>query len=180
MQEIELVDSRENVIGYGDKLEVHRLGILHRAFSIFLWDVETKKILIQKRAEGKYHSGGLWSNSCCSHKYKGEEWLTSFARCLKEELGIIDENLRNCVEDIGKFQYYSDFGDMKEHEIDHVVLYVPSYETIAHICPNPREISSIRWMTCEELERELEVFEDGFTSWLPMAFLITNKKISVL
>lgn len=83
-----LVDKNDNDVGYATKENVHRNGLLHKAFSIFIYDLEKDKVLLQKRAKGKYHSGGLWSNSCCSHKYVNETWISAIKRCLNDELGM--------------------------------------------------------------------------------------------
>ena len=82
------VDENDNEIGYGEKLETHIKGQLHRAFSVFIFDWSDSTMLIQRRAIGKYHSGGLWSNSCCSHPYDGENFEDSIKRCIKNELNF--------------------------------------------------------------------------------------------
>ena len=83
-----LVDENDREIGWREKMEVHVAGKLHRAFSVFIFDRNQKKMLLQKRAEGKYHSGGLWSNACCSHPRKGEGMEAALSRRLEEELGF--------------------------------------------------------------------------------------------
>ena len=86
-----LVDEQDCEIGYGEKLDVHIKAQLHRAFSIFVFDWTERKMLIQKRAEGKYHSGGKWCNACCSHPRKGEVMEEALARRLQEELDMIHQ-----------------------------------------------------------------------------------------
>ena len=132
-----LVDEQDKEIGFGEKLDVHVKEQLHRAFSVFIFDPKSQKMLIQKRAEGKYHSGGKWSNACCSHPRKGEIMEEALARRLQEELGFWmperlnvftypefpDEmNINNIVE-VGHFTYYAKFDGLSEHEIDHVFVY---------------------------------------------------------
>src|SRR5687767_3996705 len=85
--EVILVDEQDNEIGSSEKMEVHHDGILHRAFSVFVFD-RKGRMLLQQRAEHKYHSGGLWTNACCSHPQPGEETLSSARRRLREELGF--------------------------------------------------------------------------------------------
>ena len=83
-----LVDNNDREVGFMNKLSVHRAGVLHRAFSVFIFNTKGE-FLLQQRANGKYHSAGLWSNTCCSHPIKGEEFEATIARRLKEEMGII-------------------------------------------------------------------------------------------
>ena len=85
MIEVLLVNDKDRITGEGEKLDVHRKGLLHRAFSVFLAD-EEDRLLIQKRAEDKYHSGGVWSNSCCSHQYSGETLFEAASRCIRDGL----------------------------------------------------------------------------------------------
>lgn len=167
MIEVLLVNDKDRITGEGEKLDVHRKGLLHRAFSVFLAD-EEDRLLIQKRAEDKYHSGGVWSNSCCSHQYSGETLFEAASRCIRDELGIsiplTDEN----AHEAGVFTYYKDLGEMKEHEIDHVI--------VCRICSdaafvlNPDEVSEVRWMKREEIERELA---EGvmYSAWFEQAYI---------
>lgn len=111
-----LVDLDDVPIGSAGKAEVHRRGLLHRAFSVFLTDGE--RMLLQRRSRGKYHSGGLWANACCSHPRAGESLEQAVPRRLKEELGI------SCpVEELFSFHYFSQYGpQLFEYELDHVFL----------------------------------------------------------
>lgn len=122
---ITLINENDEAIGFENKLTTHELGKLHRDFSLFIIDESEQSSLIQKRAIGKYHSGGLWTNTYCSHPRKGEELLDAVCRRVKDELGISvpdsayeRKNLWECK----KFTYRKDYGKYIEYEIEHVVL----------------------------------------------------------
>ena len=186
---IVLVDENDQEIGYGEKLEVHVKHQLHRAFSIFIYDVRTKRMLIQKRAEGKYHSGGKWSNACCSHPRKDEIMEEALCRRLEEELGFLMPE-RMCIHhypelpekfgrkdiiEVGHFTYFAQFDGLAEHEIDHVYVYYPDEEQILNICCNPEEISDVLWVTMEELMNWVKEDPDNFSAWFANAFNLTIK-----
>ena len=176
-----LVDGKNKIIGHGEKLSVHTKGDLHRAFSIFIYNAETKKFLIQKRAFNKYHSGGLWSNSCCSHPYSNEKNITdSIKRCISDELNLnlkIDfSEQENVFEtNLGKiyyagvFKYFSDYGKIKEHEIDSVYLYVINKKP--EIDFNKNEICELQWLNVDEINNLLDK-KNYFTSWFFEAYKI--------
>lgn len=167
---LEVVDQQDRLIQYETKEEVHKLGLLHRAFSIFLYDRSKKVVLIQRRALEKYHSGGLWSNSCCSHKYHDETWEKSAARCLWDELNLRETDASGHIRHVGTFYYYSNYGDNSEHEIDRVLIYTPDPELCSQIKPNPKEIMDIKWMTIEEIDAALKTAPQSFTSWFSKAY----------
>lgn len=175
-----LVDEQNEIIGYGKKLPVHIKGDLHRAFSIFIYNAETEKFLIQKRQFNKYHSGGLWSNSCCSHPYDGENFEDSIKRCIKNELNfdldITPSDKKNVWNtDLGKiyytgvFKYFSDYGDIKEHEIDNVYLYVIKQNIDFQF--NKDEICELKWLSINEIN-QLLTRKNYFTSWFTSSYKI--------
>jgi isopentenyl-diphosphate delta-isomerase len=164
-ENIVIVDIFDNEIGYGEKLETHVREKLHRAFSLFI--VRENKILIQKRAEDKYHSGGLWANSCCSHHRYGKDFDTSVRERVKEELGIDSEKFD--YKELFTFIYYAKFDKLAEYEYDHVLISDYSGE----ITPNESEMSEIRWIDVETLKKELEDEPQKFSSW----FLICAPKV---
>lgn len=175
-----LVNEENKIIGYGEKLPVHKKGELHRAFSIFIYNAETKKFLIQKRQFNKYHSGGLWSNSCCSHPYDGEIFEDSIKRCIKNELNfdldITPSDKKNVWNtDLGKiyytgvFKYFSDYGDIKEHEIDNVYLYVIKQNIDFQF--NKDEICELKWLSISEINQLLNR-KNYFTSWFLPSYKI--------
>jgi isopentenyl-diphosphate delta-isomerase type 1 len=188
--EIILIDEQDHEIGYGDKLEVHQKELLHRAFSIFIFDWTDYKMLIQKRAGGKYHSGGLWTNACCSHPRKGETMDECLCQRLKEELGIdltfhvtdpdtcallLDGS--DVIYSCGSFQYFAKFDSLSENELDHVFLYSPTYDGFSKndFVPNPDEIDEIQWITIPELQIWMQEKPEEFTAWFPPAFELAHE-----
>ncbi len=160
---IALVDLDDRIIGYETKAEVHRKGLLHRAFSVFI--VDEGKMLIQMRNPDKYHSGGLWSNACCSHQRKGEQLEESVHRRMEEELGF------DCaLEEKFDFVYRTQFReDLIEYEFDHV--FVGHYRGDVRV--DPQEASEIRWIALGELKEQLMNTPEMFSSW----FLICAPKV---
>ncbi len=157
--EIILVDNFDNETGTSDKEKAHRQGLLHRAFSVFLYD--GNRLLIQKRAEHKYHSGGLWANTCCSHPKKNESLSEAVKRRLYEETGICSD-----TEEVFSFVYRHKFNDeLYEYEFDHVFIgeYAGEYRA------DPEEISEMKWIDSEELEREMAEYPDDFACWFRIA-----------
>ena len=170
-----LVDENDQEIGHLGKMETHVEKKLHRAFSLFLYDREEDSMLIQKRAYGKYHSGGCWSNSCCSHPRKGEKLPTAVVRRTKTELNIdIEEDkLVYC----GKFHYFAQFEQVAEHEIDNVFIYDYTGQDKNVIVGNPEEIDELQWISIEELAKWMETDRDAFSAWFPKAFAFAIEKI---
>lgn len=183
--EIILVDDLDNEIGYGEKLEVHQKALLHRAFSIFIFDWSDQKMLIQRRAKDKYHSGGLWTNACCSHPRKNETMEKCLSKRLKEELGF-EKQFRiadpgdserlpdgdDVIYSCGSFKYHARFGHLSEYEIDHVFLYSPvaqSFSKTDFIC-NPEEADALQWITIDELRKWMGDSPEEFTAWFEKAF----------
>ncbi|MBU1046481.1 isopentenyl-diphosphate Delta-isomerase [Patescibacteria group bacterium] len=155
-KKIILVDDKDNEIGKGEKMKVHKEGKLHRAFSIFIFNSK-KELLIQKRAINKYHNGGLWSNSCCSHPNYGESLGKATHRRLKEEMGF-DCNLVK----MSSFIYRKKFENgLIEHEYDHI--FVGEYEK--EPVPNLEEVEDWRWINLEDLKNDILINSDNYTFW---------------
>ena len=162
-----LVDAYDHEIGTATKEQAHRESLLHRAFSVVLireMDGRTE-ILLSRRAAGKYHSAGLWANSCCSHPRAGEEIAEAALRRVPEELGVQAESL---VE-IGSFVYRAVFENgITEYEYDHVLIARCAGEPQL----DPTEVDAVRWVTPDELSRELTETPSVFAPWaltvLPM------------
>ncbi len=155
-----LVDERDNEIGYRSKGDCHQgHGILHRAFSIFLFD-QRGRVLLQQRAAGKPLWPLYWSNSCCSHPRRGETLEQALHRRLHEELGLDAE-----LEFAYKFIYQADFGDKgAEHELCHVYIGAASGEIRIH----PDEIADWRWAPLEQVTEELEQNSERYTPWFKL------------
>lgn len=160
MEKIVLVNIDDEIVGSGEKMYVHENGVLHRAFSIFIMN-NKGQMLIQKRNEKKYHSGGLWTNSCCSHQRENEKLEEAVHRRLKEELGF-DCNLQEQFD----FTYRTVFNDhLIEYEVDHV--YIGNYD--GPVAINEEEASEIMWISVDELKDKLEKEPQIFTSWFLIA-----------
>lgn len=164
-EELIWVDILDREIGSGEKLETHVKEQLHRAFSVFL--IHDGKMLIQRRAMDKYHSGGLWANACCSHPRKGETLEQSVQKRLETELGIPQGSC--WPEELFSFVYYSRYEGLSEYEYDHVLI--ADYN--GDICSNPEEIMEIQWIELSELQKQLEQNPQKFSTW----FLIAAPKV---
>jgi len=152
-----LVDENDKEVGIGEKIKTHQEGKLHRAFSIFVFNSKGQ-LLLQRRAKSKYHSGGLWTNTCCSHPRSGEDIEKAVHRRLKEEMGFDCE-----LKEIFSFIYKVKFNnDLFEHEYDHVFIGKFNGEPI----PNPEEVDEWKWVDMEELKKDIEKNPDSYTYWL--------------
>ncbi len=152
-----LVDENDNEIGSMDKLSVHQKGLLHRAFSVFIFN-SNNELLLQQRANEKYHSAGLWSNTCCSHSISAERIEDSVSRRLKEEMGLETKTQFQF-----KFLYGAEFENgLKEHELDHV------YFGSSNEKPKPdlHEVMNWKYMSLEKLTQEISLNPENYTAWL--------------
>lgn len=150
------VDIFDNQLGVISKTDAHKSPILHRAFSVFLYN-DNKEILIQKRAENKYHSAGLWANACCSHPQKDENIIQSAKNRLGEELGISTD-----LRELFTFTYMNKFNDnLYEYELDHVLIGKYNGE----INLNLEEASEYKWISIDELNKQLTDSPQDFASW---------------
>lgn len=161
MEEVILVDEHDQEIGRGEKIQTHSEGALHRAFSIFLFN-DKALLLLQKRARAKYHSGELWSNTCCGHPRPGESTASAARRRLREEMNI------DCdLEQTFSFIYRVDVGNqLSEYEYDHVFFGRFNGDPR----PDPREVEGWKWIDMNTLARELKSNPEGYTYWLGIAF----------
>jgi len=155
-EEVILINEANEVIGQMEKMEAHQKGLLHRAFSVFLFN-EKGEWLLQKRASTKYHSPGLWTNSCCGHPRPGEDIASAAQRRLKEEIGIqVSLNI------LFEFQYHCKFDNMLiENEWDYVLFGTTELLPLA----NPDEVDDWKWMKQEDIENELQRNPEQFTFW---------------
>lgn len=156
MEEVVLVDSKDNVRGTMEKLEAHRKGALHRAFSVLLFN-KKGEVMLQQRAADKYHSGSLWSNTCCSHPKPHESNAHAVSRRLKEEMGL-NADTQPLYQFIYKYEFDS---SLIEHELDHVYI----GETSKKPQLNHEEASDWRWMGWKDLTTDMKDHEDQYTFW---------------
>jgi len=156
-EQLILVNENDEIAGFGEKLSVHREGTLHRAFSVFIFNTRGE-FLLQRRALGKYHSPGLWSNTCCGHPHVGQETVAAARRRLEDEMGL------SCpLEKVGSFIYRADVGDgLIEHELDHLLIGYCDLDPIL----NFTEADAWRRIHHSRLRMEIESRPDKFTRWL--------------
>lgn len=156
-----LVNEQDEPVGTMEKMEAHQKGLLHRAFSIFVIN-NNGEMLLQQRALNKYHSGGLWTNTCCSHPLPGEDILAASHRRLAEEMGF-DCALR----EIFSFTYRATLDNgLTEHEFDHVLL----GEYNGEVQPDTSEVLSHRFLTLDAIRQLLKDEPEAFTHWFHIAF----------
>jgi len=152
-----LVDENDNEIGVEEKILAHKNKLLHRAFSIFLFN-DNLEILLQKRAPNKYHSGNLWTNTCCSHPLQNISIIESATRRLDEEMGISSK-----LNKVFSFIYEAEFENgLHEHEFDHVLFGRFNGNPIL----NPNEAVDFKWISISQLKKEIETKPEKFTVWL--------------
>ena len=161
MELVVLVDEGGRDVGVMEKLRAHREGRLHRAFSIFVFN-RRGEVLLQRRALGKYHSGGLWSNACCSHPRPGESVLEAAHRRLVEEMGFDCE-----LKEAFTFIYRADVGNgLVEYEYDHVLIGVCE----ADPKPDPSEVMEWKWAKVEDVLKDIREHPEKYTYWFKLAF----------
>lgn len=168
-----LVDAFDREIGSATKLGAHVDGLLHRAFSAVLWreGENGPELLLAKRALTKYHSGGLWTNSCCSHPRVGEEVLEAGQRRVAEELGVEPIGLY----ELDSFIYRAVFDNgITEYEFDHVLLGRCEGEPV----PDPAEASDVRWIGFDALSAEMLDAPEQFTVWAFTVFPMVMRELS--
>ena len=159
--EVILVNEHDVQTGTMEKMEVHQKALLHRAFSVFVFNGKGE-ILLQKRADKKYHSAGLWTNACCSHPKPGEETLTAAQSRLQEEMGF-NTHLKKAFD----FIYRAPFDNgLTEHEFDHV--FVGTYN--GTITPNAEEVSDYCFKPVEEIKNSIHSHPQKYTEWFKIAF----------
>ena len=170
-EEVVLVDEKDSVVGFMEKMEAHQLGLLHRAFSVFVFNSKGE-LMLQQRAKSKYHSGGLWTNTCCSHPRPNEEVLDAATRRLDEEMGFSCE-----LEVQFSFVYKAKLdNELTEHEYDYVLF--GYYNDQPNL--NPEEATNYKFVSLENLQKNIEEKPNEFTEWfkicLPRVIETVNKR----
>lgn len=161
MSKVILVNGEDEPLGIMDKLEAHKKGLLHRAFSIFIFN-SRGEMLLQQRASDKYHSGGLWTNACCSHPMPGEETIAAAERRLREEMGF-DTTIVKAF----SFIYKTHFDNgLIEHEVDHV--FTGTFDGMVN--PDPSEVSSFSFHSIDFIRHNIQSAPELYTSWFKIAF----------
>lgn len=160
-----LVDTHDRKRGYAPKLQVHQQGLLHRAFSVFIFD-QNGRVLLQQRALGKYHSQGLWTNACCGHPRPGERTMAAAQRRLQEEMGL------TCpLHKVATLLYHEQVSNqLIEHEYDHVFAGISHTDPIA----NPEEAHSWQWLELSQIPAHIAAAPDTFSIWFRRIFEFTS------
>src|SRR5688572_14570569 len=160
-QQVILVNGSDQPEGVAGKMEAHRNGLLHRAFSVFIFSSKGE-MLLQQRALDKYHSGGLWTNACCSHPFPGEATADAAKRRLMDEMGVETE-----LEHIGELVYNISLDNgLSEHEYDH--LYAGQFDGSVRI--NKKEVMDYAFEDMNKLRDSLKTHPKQFTAWFHLAF----------
>lgn len=156
-----LVNEQDEPVGEAEKMEAHVKGLLHRAFSVFIFN-SRGEMLLQQRALSKYHSGGLWSNACCSHPEPGEDTHAAAVRRLNEEMGI-----ETALEELFYFIYRAEFDNsLTEYELDHVF----AGEYNGEVDLSPDEAADFCYKSMKDIEFSMGLHPQKYTAWFHLAF----------
>ena len=166
-ENVVLIDEEDLALGSGEKLDVHRAGMLHRAFSVFAFN-PAGELLLQRRALSKYHSGGLWTNTACGHPRPGEATVDAARRRLFEEMGVTCDELRHA----GILRYRAEIADLVENELDHLLVTTVTDEPV----PDPDEVVEWRFVALDELDAWIASDREAFTAWFPPAWEIVSAR----
>lgn len=160
-EQVILVNENDEKIGLMPKQEAHEKGVLHRAFSVFVFN-EKNELMLQQRALHKYHSPGLWTNTCCSHQRDRETSLEAGKRRLFEEMGFSTD-----LKETTSFIYKAPFDNgLTEHELDHILI--GNFEGIPTI--NKEEVASWKWMDLEDVKKDIQNNPEIYTAWFKIIF----------
>ncbi|RNC84947.1 MAG: isopentenyl-diphosphate Delta-isomerase [Winogradskyella sp.] len=160
-EQVILVNEKDEKIGLMPKLEAHEKAVLHRAFSVFIFN-DKNELMLQQRALHKYHSPGLWTNTCCSHQRDGESNLEAGRRRLQEEMGFVTS-----LKETTSFIYKAPFDNgLTEHELDHIMIGNYNDEPII----NTEEVADWKWMALEDVREDIEHNPDLYTAWFKIIF----------
>ncbi len=160
-EQVILVDENDNQIGLMPKMEAHEKAVLHRAFSVFVFN-DKNELMLQQRAMHKYHSPGLWTNTCCSHQRDGESNLEAGKRRLQEEMGFVTG-----LQESTSFIYKAPFDNgLTEHEYDHVMI---GHYSDAPVL-NADEAADWKWMSLEDVKQDIVAYPELYTAWFKIIF----------
>ena len=160
-EKVILVNEKDEQIGLMPKMEAHQRALLHRAFSVFIFN-DNDELMLQQRALTKYHSPGLWTNTCCSHQREGESNVEAGKRRLQEEMGFSTK-----LKDTVSFIYKAPFDNgLTEHEFDHILVGKYNEDPVL----NPEEAAAFKWLTLEEVKRDMEKNPAIYTAWFKIIF----------
>jgi isopentenyl-diphosphate Delta-isomerase len=166
--DIILVNENDEQVGTIEKMEAHRKALLHRAFSVFIFNAKGE-MLLQQRAVNKYHSGGLWTNACCSHPKPGQETLAAAEIRLQEEMGFITK-----LKKLFEFTYKAEFENgLTEYEFDHV--FAGTYDGL--IVPNREEVNDFCFKSMSQVKESLQSHPSKYTAWFHIAFPLLEKAL---
>ncbi|SNR15264.1 isopentenyl-diphosphate Delta-isomerase [Tenacibaculum jejuense] len=164
-----LVDEQDNEVGLMPKMEAHEKALLHRAFSVFIFN-DKNELMLQQRAKEKYHSPLLWTNTCCSHQRQGEHNIEAGKRRLQEEMGFSCD-----LEEVFSFIYKAPFDNgLTEHELDHVMIGYYNGEPKI----NPEEVESYKWMLLDDVKSDIKKNPHEYTAWFKIIFEKSYDKIA--
>ena len=156
-----LVNEKDQEIGSMPKLEAHQKAVLHRAFSVFIFNSENE-LMLQQRASNKYHSPNLWTNTCCSHQRSGESNIQAGTRRLYEEMGFTTS-----LKEITSFIYKAPFDNgLTEHELDHIMVGYYNDDPVI----NSEEVEDWKWMKIEDVKKDISLNPDLYTAWFKIIF----------
>ncbi|MBU3823038.1 isopentenyl-diphosphate Delta-isomerase [Flavobacteriaceae bacterium XHP0103] len=160
-EQVILVNEKDEQIGLMPKMEAHEKALLHRAFSVFVFN-ENNELMIQQRAAHKYHSPLLWTNTCCSHQREGESNIEAGKRRLQEEMGFTTD-----LQESISFIYKAPFDNgLTEHEFDHILIGYYNEEPDI----NPEEVASWKWMSLEAVKADISELPNLYTEWFKIIF----------
>ena len=160
-EQVVLVDTNDQPLGLMPKMEAHEKGVLHRAFSVFILN-DAGELMLQQRALHKYHSPGLWTNTCCSHQRNGESNIMAGKRRLQEEMGFVAE-----LHELTSFIYKAPFNNgLTEHELDHIMI--GHFNGTPEI--NPEEVANWKWMYVDDVRDDIQKHPENYTVWFIIIF----------
>ncbi|MFT4801045.1 MAG: isopentenyl-diphosphate delta-isomerase [Flavobacteriaceae bacterium] len=160
-EQVILVNEKDEQIGLMPKQEAHERAILHRAFSVFVFN-DKNELMLQQRALDKYHSPGLWTNTCCSHQRNGESNIDAGVRRLKEEMGFVTQ-----LSETTSFIYRAPFDNgLTEYEYDHILVGKFNNEPIINI----EEVASWKWMLLSDVKNDIAANPNNYTAWFKIIF----------